>query len=171
MNNKTIILLSFFVLTTSCKTRYNITNQSSIFDLYSERELNILSSMEYIKYKQQGCEGSCKIRVSGVYEYFDNCLIQWDSIYFKSIGLDLNKKIQAFPRNYYLENFGTVFFLHPDESLDYYFSPLVFDKNKKSVIGQVRLKDGQKYSFGLNILGNDLFFSYEEPYRSDTCFE
>lgn len=135
----------------------------------TQREMDLSSAIEYIKFDNKDCAGNCTFRVSGLFEYFDNCLMVWDSSYFKSLGLDLNHSSTYNQKNFHIDDFGVIFFTNHRDSLDYYFSPLIYDERNNSLQGQVRNKENIRISYGINILRNKFYISYFEPYP-DNCW-
>lgn len=135
-----------------------------------QSEMDFIGALEYIQHDNKDCVGDCTFHVSGVFEYFDNCLMVWDSSYFKSLQLDQNMKKSYYPRNFEIKKFGTIYFTKPVDSLDYYFSPTLYDEVRGSLFGQVRKKNGENYSYNINILRDKLYFSSEYLYPSDNCY-
>ena len=135
----------------------------------TQQEMDIASALEYIQYDNKDCTGNCTFHVSGIFEYFDDCLMVWDSKFYKSLGLDLKQKNSYYPMNFHIKKFGTIYFTKHTDSLDYYFSPVLFNKNKKSLHGQVRNRENLRFSYGINLLRGDMYISYIDGYP-DNCW-
>ncbi len=136
---------------------------------FTQREMDFIGALEYIQHDNKDCTGDCRFSASGVFEYFDDCLMKFDSSYFKSLGLDLNMKNSYFPNNFEIKKFGTIYFTKPNDSLDYYFSPLIYNNVRGSMLGQVKKKNGNNFTYSMNIVRNKVYFSSKYHYP-DNCF-
>ncbi len=163
---KTSMYLLLIVLISSCSIFKEVPKVEASEHL-TQREMDLLAAIEYIKYDNKECKGDCKIRVCGVFEYFDNCFMVWDSTYFTSLGLDLNIKNSYNPENFYIPDFGTIFFTSPKDSLDYYFSPLIYDKSRNSMLGQVKNKENIRFTYSINVLQDKMYLSSPDVYPAN----
>lgn len=143
---------------------------AKIIENFTEEDLNIIAAINYIKTVNKTCKDSCRIRVNKSLEYFDNCLELWDPAYSKRNYFDIEKKISLSQRNLIIDSFGIIFFVSENREPDYSFAPILIDVKKKYLLGQVKHKNGENFSFGLSLVGNKFYMSHIEGYPKDNCY-
>jgi len=129
---------------------------------YDELDMNIKAIFVYLQNEKKGCIDTCKIRVNGNFKYFDTCLIETDSVYVTSLGFNSKKEFNFYPKGFIIPDFGKVRFVKKKYS--YSFSPVLYDKKKKVIFGQVKKEDGTKEYYSINVLGNEFYLSYAMEY-------
>ncbi|MDF1699462.1 MAG: hypothetical protein P1U56_26655 [Saprospiraceae bacterium] len=167
---KTIFYFLVVVLFYGCTVLKQTPIEKENNKLLTQREMDLAGALEFIKLYNKDCNGDCSFRVSNKFKYIDNCLMKWDSTYFKSLGLNQNI-VCSYPEQVFrLENFGNIFFTSDIESVDYFFSPFLHNSKRNLLEGQVLITGKTKVSFSIVILRNELYMSSDYHYPLDSCY-
>jgi hypothetical protein len=154
----------FLVVLTGC-LYFSCTNNKSYFtnngDIpYTKNDLHILVAAEYIKKHHFNCLDTCYLLINPIFRYHITSFLDCKQIApdLKKINLQdtilINKK-------YKLPDYGVLSFSNYKNLFKYTFSPIVYLKNKKLIICQVKNSEGKITVFTCKLLGNKIYFSEE----------
>lgn len=170
-NNRRIFIFHYMLILIGClfscmATKNHSHLEKSIISIINMRDMNISAIMEYVRYENKDCRDSCEVLIDGVIDLIDDCHWYGDSLYLKRIGWDTSTYFKVGPKNFVIDDFGTISFGIPNKEteVDYTFSPVVYDRDKASLTGQVLKKDGRKEFIGFNIVNDKIYLSYTLEY-------
>ncbi len=165
-----LAVFGLLILFSGCSVKSELRDLDINYKPISERDLHTLFAIKYIEYLNRENIGVVNVKISCLYEYFDNCLEVWDSSFYYKNGLDYSKCINLGLQILNVPGLGKISFINSKRIADYKFSPFIVDLTKSTYHGQVLHKDGTTFSFGIKHLVNEFYITYVSKYEKG-CIE
>jgi len=174
MKKSIILVIIIFNILLSCKTQKKVTEKNiSRYYEYSERDLNLLIAIDFLKKKHPKCDNNeCSFSVRGLFQSYNDCFNAHLSSIVDQTGYDFDNSFEVF-QSVDIEGWGSIRFGGTVMG-EYNFAPVMVDEVNGKIFGQVyyeKFGRDKFEDFSYDVIGDNLFFSGVSYVHDGSCYE